>query len=175
MRSIGRADRESLFFILRVVATRWRFDAKCKTQLRLTSCLSCRQHENQAPLPSGEPARSDIALARGERPWPREEDRRNDGHGEVELLALPPEEELRDAVHLIVVSAVGEGQELRQKFRQPRPRNLNQRKKVERKCLLYLVPHFDVLFSRPSNLKLRPSVTKHSRIFPRMISKTSST
>ena len=60
-----------------------------------------------------------IALARGKRPWPREENRRDDGHVEVEILALPPEEELPDAVHLIVVSAVGEGQELRQKFRQP--------------------------------------------------------
>jgi hypothetical protein len=54
-------------------------------------------------------------------------------------------------------------------------RDLNQRRKIERKRLLYLVAHCHVLFFLSGNLKLWPSVAKHYRVFARMISKTSST
>ena len=36
------------------------------------------------------------------------------------MFALPPEQELRDAIDLIVVSAVWEGQKLRQELPEPR-------------------------------------------------------
>ena len=40
-------------------------------------------------------------------PWPRDRDWRDDGHVELEILALPPEQELRDAVDLVVVRPLG--------------------------------------------------------------------
>src|SRR5208283_653905 len=53
-------------------------------------------------------------------PWPRDDDRRDDWDVELEILALPPEQKLRDAVDLVVVSSVGEGQKLRQELTEPR-------------------------------------------------------
>jgi DNA replication protein DnaC len=60
-------------------------------------------------------------VLRGNRfPWPREDDWRDDRHVELEILALPPEQKLRDAVDLVVVSAIGEGQKFRKELTEPR-------------------------------------------------------
>jgi hypothetical protein len=45
-----------------------------------------------------EKAASEIDLSRDKGPWPRDGDWRDNGHVELEILALPPEQKLVDAV-----------------------------------------------------------------------------
>jgi hypothetical protein len=61
-----------------------------------------------------------IFLIRSSSSGQGEYERRDGWLVELEMFALPPEQELRDAIDLIVVSAVWEGQKLRQELPEPR-------------------------------------------------------
>ncbi len=55
-----------------------------------------------------------------ENPWVAKNVGRNQRHVIADAITLPPREELRDAVDLIVVSPVGEGEQFGEKVIQPR-------------------------------------------------------